>query len=132
MKRLILTHFFLLILAFSFYFIPGLVHAQDVIQDVAPKKSEPATTVPLENPLGTGNVDPRVLIGNVINAILGVVGSLALLMFIYGGVTWVISAGNEEKIAKGKNIILWASFGLAVIFFSYAMVRFVISALIKS
>ena len=81
----------------------------------------------LPNPLGDIK-DPRQIIGNVIKAVLGIVGSLALAVFIYGGFMWVTSAGNEEKIKKGKEMIMWAAFGLAVIFLSYALVTFVINA----
>ena len=80
----------------------------------------------LENPLGES--DPRKIIGNVIRAMLGLTGSLALAVFIFGGFTWVTSAGSEEKIKKGKEMILWAALGLFIIFASYAMVRFVIGA----
>ncbi len=76
------------------------------------------------NPLSTD--DPAVLIGEVIDTIFGVVGSLALLMFIYGGLTWMTSSGNPEMIKKGKSVIVWAVIGLVVIFTSYALVRFVI------
>lgn len=79
------------------------------------------------NPLNVD--DPRVIIGNIISALLGIVGSLALAVFIFGGFTWVTAAGNDEKIKKGKEILMWATFGLVVIFFSYAMVKFVITAL---
>ncbi|MCG2695469.1 pilin [Candidatus Parcubacteria bacterium] len=84
--------------------------------------------VSLTNPL-TGNQtskDIPVLIGQVISALLGIVGSIALVMFIYGGFTWMTAAGNSEQVAKGKNIIVWAAIGLVVIFASYALVRFVI------
>lgn len=85
----------------------------------------------LENPLGggTGITDPRVIVGNVIKAGLGLVGSLALVVFILGGFTWVTAAGNEEKVKKGKDMFMWAVFGLAVVFLSYALVTFVIGAL---
>jgi hypothetical protein len=81
------------------------------------------------NPLGSeeGSDDPNVLIGKVINAALGVVGSLALLMFIYGGFTWMLAAGNNEKVEKGKNILIWATLGLVVIFSAYAIVNFVLT-----
>ena len=88
----------------------------------------------LVNPIGgdSGNPqgvsDPRIIIGNVIRALLGLTGSLALAVFIFGGFTWVTSAGSEEKIKKGKEMILWAALGLFIIFASYAMVRFVIGA----
>ncbi len=80
------------------------------------------------NPLGEGTT-VEVLIGRVIQAILGVVGSLALLMFIYGGLTWMTASGNKEKVEKGKDIIIWATLGLVVIFTSYVLVKFVITAL---
>lgn len=85
----------------------------------------------LPNPLGTSETasDPRLLIGNVIRGGLGLVGSLALAVFMYGGFLWVTSGGNEEKITQGKNMILWAALGIGVIFFSYAMIQFVLGAI---
>lgn len=82
--------------------------------------STPGTTS-LCNPLGVNS--PQALIGKVINAVLGIVGSLALLMFVYGGLVWMTSSGNPEKIKQGRGIIVWAAIGLAIIFFSYALVR---------
>ncbi|MEK6705930.1 MAG: hypothetical protein AABZ06_09090, partial [Bdellovibrionota bacterium] len=79
----------------------------------------------LPNPLGK-ITDPRVLIGIVINSVLGLVGSIAFVVFIAGGIIWMTSAGNSDKIQKGKNMIIWAALGLAVIFFSYAIVRFIL------
>ena len=84
--------------------------------------------VKLTNPLtnNTSGVDIPTLIGRVINGVLGVVGSLALLMFIYGGLLWMTSAGSDEKVKKGKDILVWATLGLIVIFTSYALVHFII------
>jgi hypothetical protein len=72
--------------------------------------SDTGNRVTLDNPLGETN--PNILIGRVINAILGLVGSLALVMFIYGGFTWMTAAGSSEKVTKGKDIIIWATIGL--------------------
>jgi len=81
--------------------------------------------VSLSNPLGP-KTTPNSIIGRVINAVLGIIGSLALLMFVYGGITWMTSSGSPEKIKKGRDIIIWSVIGLAIIFFSYALVNFVI------
>ena len=83
------------------------------------------TPVNLENPLGLSNPTPQTLLGTIIKAVLGIVGSLALVMFIYGGVTWMLAAGNAERVTKGKNILIWATIGLVVIFSAYALVTFV-------
>ncbi len=77
------------------------------------------------NPLGTDSV--QVLIGRVINAVLGVVGSIALLMFVYGGLTWMTSSGSQERVKKGKEIIIWSAIGLIVIFGAYGLVSFIIN-----
>ena len=96
-----------------------------------------AGTVNLINPLGgtegkpQGEVkNPQVLISKVIDAMLGVVGSLALLMFVYGGFLWMTSAGNTKQIDKGKDILTWAALGLVLIFTSYGLVKFVIKEVI--
>ena len=84
-----------------------------------------SSDVSLDNPLGEDVTAPQ-LIGKIINAVLGIVGSLALVMFIYGGFIWMTSSGNMEMVTKGKNILIWATLGLVVIFASYAIVHFII------
>lgn len=89
------------------------------------------TPVKLTNPL-TGNstsTDIPTLIGKVIKIAIGIVGSLALAIFIYGGFVWMVSAGNEQQVSKGKAIITWAVLGLIVIFMSYVLVSFVFNSI---
>ncbi len=59
--------------------------------------------------------------------ILGLVGSLALLFFIYGGVIFLISGGSSDRITKGKTIIQNAVIGLLIVFLSYAIIQFVMT-----
>ncbi len=84
-------------------------------------------TVNLSNPLGTTSVSG--LFGRFIKGFLGLTGTIALVMFIYGGITWLTSAGSPDKIKKGKDIFLWSVVGLIIIFSSYLMVDFVIKGL---
>ena len=84
-------------------------------------------TVILINPIGV--TDPRAIIGNLIKAVLSIVGSLALLMFVYGGVLWITSFGESKRIEKGKTIITWAVLGLAIIAAAYVLVNAVILGL---
>lgn len=91
-------------------------------------KKATSTPVRLSNPLGAGATAQGV-IGSVIDKVLGVVGALALIMFIYGGITWMTAMGNDQQITKGKNVLMWAALGLIVIFSSYALVKFVLQAI---
>ncbi|MDO8463579.1 MAG: hypothetical protein Q7S96_04940 [bacterium] len=86
-----------------------------------------ASTTSLENPIGTSSI--AVLIGNVIRAGFGLVGSIALLMFIYGGFLWLTSAGSPERVKKGRDVMVWAVLGIAVMFTAYAVTTFIISRL---
>lgn len=66
---------------------------------------------------------------NLIILILGISGSVALLMFVYGGFNWVFAQGRSEYIQTGKDTMKHAVIGLAIIFGAYAMVNFVIALL---
>lgn len=85
--------------------------------------------VELVNPLGDEARDVRVLFGRVISAALSIVGSLALLMFVYGGVLWMTSRGDTKQVTKGKDTITWAVLGLVIIFASYTLVNALISGI---
>lgn len=87
--------------------------------------------VTLTNPLGDVT-DIRVLVGRIIAAIIGIIGAIALLYFVYGGVLLLTSQGNTETIRKGKDTLIWAILGMAVVFASYAFLARVIQGLTTS
>ncbi|PIT94329.1 hypothetical protein COX68_02360 [Candidatus Falkowbacteria bacterium CG_4_10_14_0_2_um_filter_41_15] len=118
-KKLIL----LIIPACFALFVALPVWAQFQTNTTVPKCD--SSTVCMNNPLGNITT-PQQLIGKVISAVLGIVGSLALLMFIFGGLIWMTAAGNEKKVTQGRDILMWAAIGLIVIFISYAAVRFLL------
>lgn len=66
---------------------------------------------------------------NVSEKILGLVGSLALLAFVYGGIVFLISGGSSEKVEKGKQILIGAVIGLVIVFASYMIIQFTMDAL---
>ncbi len=69
---------------------------------------------------------------NVSNIILGVVGALTLAMFIYGGLTLLLSGGSSEKVSKGKEIILGSVIGLLIVFGSYTIINFVVNTVFEA
>lgn len=79
---------------------------------------------------GSYQLNDLLMVGiNVSNIILGIVGSLTLLMFVYGGVMMLISSGNSEQVTKAKGILMAAIIGLIIVFASYTIIQFVMSAL---
>lgn len=92
-------------------------------------------TYQLTNPLGgssankKGITDVNEIVGKVIQAVLGILGSIALVVFMYGGFLWLTSAGSEEKVSAGLSAMLYAAVGIFVIFGSYAILNTVLSGL---
>ncbi|MEK7644225.1 MAG: pilin, partial [Patescibacteria group bacterium] len=75
------------------------------------------------------NQDFRVIASKIIRAVLGLLGIIALALVLYAGYTITTSAGNEEKITQGKNILKNAVIGLVIIMSAFTIVQFVINAL---
>ncbi len=61
--------------------------------------------------------------------ILGLSGVVVLLIFIYGGLMWMISYGDAQKVSKGTAAIKAAVIGMIVIFISYSLVELLWQAL---
>lgn len=68
----------------------------------------------------------------VTNTILYIVGIVAVIMLIIGGIRYVTSGGDSKKVTDAKNTVLYAIIGLVIAFLAFAIVNFVISALPNS
>lgn len=75
----------------------------------------------LDNPLGT--TDIRAIVGKIIKGLMGLSGTIALIVFIYGGFLWMLARGDSNEVKKGLDTMLWAGVGLIVIFGSYAILQ---------
>lgn len=73
----------------------------------------------IENPLETD--DFTELLGNFLEWLLGIVGSIALLMLIYGGVVYMSANGDPQKAETGKRIVIWTIGGLMIVLLSYSI-----------
>lgn len=65
----------------------------------------------------------------ITNTILYIVGVIAVIMLIIGGIRYVISGGDAKKVTDAKNTVLYAIIGLVIAVFAYAIVNFVITSL---
>lgn len=93
-----------------------------VEQDTAAPASSGSTpkTYKLTNPLGNVT-DLRVIARSVINTFLGIVGALALLVFVYAGLSYLIAGGNDQMVTKAKSTMKYGVIGVALIMLSYVL-----------
>lgn len=79
----------------------------------------------------TASSDLKGAVTKIINAILGVVGLLAVVMVIIGGINFITSQGDTGKVTKARNTILYGVIGMVIAILAYAIVNFVITNAIK-
>lgn len=75
--------------------------------------------------------DLTTIVKTIINVIIGVVGFVAVIMMIVGGISFITSQGDAAKVTKARNTILYGIVGLVVAILAFAIVNFVLSSLFK-
>lgn len=71
-----------------------------------------------------GTTDVSEFLGRAIGVLMGVMGSIALAMFVYAGFLFMIS-GTADSVEKARSILVWSSMGIVVVFASYALVQLI-------
>ncbi|HEU4716071.1 MAG TPA: pilin [Candidatus Saccharimonadales bacterium] len=67
------------------------------------------------------------LIQTVINILLYILGAVAVVMIVIGGIRYTTSNGDSSAIKSAKDTILYSVIGLIVAILSYTIVNFVVS-----
>ena len=68
----------------------------------------------------------------VANTLIFLVGAIAVIFLIIGGLRYVVSNGDSKNVTAAKDTILYAIVGIVVAVVSFALVQFVINALNKA
>lgn len=63
----------------------------------------------------------------VINLLLFLIGAVAVIMIIIGGIRYTLSNGDSSQITGAKNTVLYSVIGLVVALLAYAIVNFVVA-----
>ncbi len=84
-----------------------------------------------------GNGQPSQLVGDggvfnrITSILLFVVGAVAVVMLIFGGIRYIVSGGDQANVTAAKNTILYAIIGIIIALLAYAAVKFVTTSLLS-
>lgn len=67
----------------------------------------------------------------IVDILLFVIGAIAVIMLIIGGVRYTTSNGDQKAVESAKNTIMYAIIGIVVAILAYAIVGFVVNSLAK-
>ena len=70
-------------------------------------------------------------VGAVLNIIYGVIGIIAVVMIIIGGIHYATSQGDPGRVKKAKDTILYAIIGLVIVLAAFAITYFVLDMISK-
>ncbi len=80
---------------------------------------------------GGDTSDPETKINSAIAAAINifsfVVGFAAVIMIIVGGLRYILSNGDSQKVSSAKNAIIYAIVGLVIVALAQVIVRYVFS-----
>lgn len=81
------------------------------------------------DPSGVSTITPGQLVGQIIQIILGFTGTVAFIIFLYGGFLWMTARGSEEQVTKAKKYLTNGAIGTIVIILAYSATYFITAQL---
>lgn len=66
----------------------------------------------------------------IVDILLFIIGAIAVIMLIIGGVRYTTSNGDQKAVESAKNTIMYAIIGIIVAILAYAIVGFVVNSLV--
>jgi hypothetical protein len=116
MKKLKLAIMTAALLLAGVVVLPSVAMAQaDQIQDGVNKIDGPGRQPTLESQIEI-----------IVNTLLFVLGAIAVIMIVIGGIRYATAGGDQSALTAAKNTILYAVIGLVVAIMAYGIVNFVL------
>lgn len=77
------------------------------------------------------NLDMANVITDAVNTLLMIAGTLAMIVLVWGGITYIGSAGSTEQAQSAKKWITYAILGLLLVLFSYAILAVINNDIVR-
>ena len=78
---------------------------------------------------GQKEADAENMVGKILQTVFGIIGVIAVIVIIIGGIMYTTSQGDSTKLSTAKNTILYAAIGLIISLLSFAIVTFIIQSM---
>ena len=75
----------------------------------------------------TGSPTVNGTLENVINILTTIIGAVAIIMIIVGGMQIVFSGGDPGKVKNGREAIIYALIGIVIVLVAQVLVKFVLA-----
>ena len=122
MKKILITFGLIIAIVGSFITAAGIYENKAYADSAADLIKQGADSTGQQDSRSAGDIAK-----DVVNIMFFIVGIMAVIMIIWGGIRYVLSAGNSAALTSAKNTIMYAVIGLIVAILAYTIVNFVIN-----
>ena len=122
MKKILITFGLIIAIVGSFITAAGIYENKVYADSAADLIKQGADSTGQQDSRSAGDIAK-----DVVNIMFFIVGVMAVIMIIWGGIRYVLSAGNSAALTSAKNTIMYAVIGLIVAILAYTIVNFVIN-----
>ena len=95
-------------------------------------QQDPLGLQPGRDNSGLTDKDPRIVVVELINTALTLLGTVVLIFIVYAGFLWMTGGGNPDNIEKAKSIIIASVVGLAIILTAFSVTSYITRQLYKA
>ena len=119
----------IVILGFLIIFVIGQSVVAKTIEEGLNETASTANLITGSQSEKTGQELVQSKIGEIIKAVLSMIGIIFFVLVMYGGLQWMLAGGDKEKVATGRNYIIYSALGLGLIALSYGIANYLINLL---
>lgn len=119
----------IVILGFLIIFVIGQSVVAKTIEEGLNETASTANLITGDQGEQSGQELVQSKIGEIIKAVLSMIGIIFFILVMYGGLQWMLAGGDKEKVATGRNYIIYSALGLGLIALSYGIANYLINLL---
>lgn len=127
--------FFATLLVFSSFLgvmsLAPQASAATLLENLGTAAREPFNLSGSEASTGESETSIGRVIGDVIKIILGFTGTIAFIVFLYGGFLWLTARGNDTQVDQAKKYLTNGVIGVVIIILAYSVTFFITDVLFE-
>lgn len=116
-------------LVFGAFSLPAAAGTTDAIRNQLDKAGQGGWGRSISGTYDLTNHPLLTTVGTVINVLLGLLGAIAVVLFVYGGSLYLTAMGDPGKTKKAKSILTDTVLAIAILLAAYAIANFVVGQL---